>query len=100
MSNRELTPISYLVLGLVASGPATSYELKQKVAGSVGFMWSFPHSALYAEPPRLVGLGLLADQREEHGRRRRIFTITDRGLAELGHWLREPTSEPPELRDL
>jgi DNA-binding PadR family transcriptional regulator len=100
MSNRELSPVSYLVLGLVACGAATSYELKQRVANSVGFMWSFPHSALYAEPPRLVGLGLLADEREDHGRRRRIYTITDQGRAELEAWLREPASEHPELRDL
>src|SRR5215471_2409789 len=100
MSNHELTPVSYLVLGLVACGASTSYELKQKVASSVGFMWSFPHSALYAEPGRLVGLGLLADRQEEHGRRRRLYTITDDGREELEQWLREPAADPPQLRDL
>jgi DNA-binding PadR family transcriptional regulator len=100
MSNADLTPISYLVLGLVACGASTSYELKQKVAGSVGFMWSFPHSALYAEPARLAGLGLLDELREEHGRRRRVYTITDAGRAALDEWLHEPTSQPPQLRDL
>ena len=79
MSSRELTPVSYLVLGLVAAGATTSYELKQKVAGSVGYMWTFPHSALYAEPSRLVTLGLLDEEREQHGRRRRIYTITHAG---------------------
>src|SRR5215469_9710706 len=100
VSTRELTPVSYLVLGLVASEASTSYELKQKVADSVGFMWSFPHSALYAEPARLVGLGLLSDRQEDHGRRRRLYTITDEGRAELEGWLREPAAEPPQLRDL
>jgi DNA-binding PadR family transcriptional regulator len=100
VSTRDLTPVSYLVLGLVACGAATSYELKQKVASSVGFMWSFPHSALYAEPTRLVELGLLSEQQEEHGRRRRVYTITDEGRAELERWLREPATDPPQLRDL
>jgi DNA-binding PadR family transcriptional regulator len=100
LSSRDLSPVSYLVLGLVACGASTSYELKQKVADSVGFMWSFPHSALYAEPARLVGLGLLADEQEEHGRRRRLYTITDDGRAALEGWLREPATEPPQLRDL
>ena len=63
-------------------------------------MWSFPHSALYAEPARLVHLGLLADEREEHGRRRRLYALTGEGRSELERWLREPTSEPPQLRDL
>jgi DNA-binding PadR family transcriptional regulator len=100
MSNGEPTPVSYLVLGLVACGASTSYELKQKVAGSVGYMWSFPHSALYAEPARLVGLGLLDERREDHGRHRRIYTITAAGREALETWLGEPTSEPPQLRDL
>ncbi len=100
MSNPELTPVSYVVLGLVACGASTSYELKQKVASSVGFMWSFPHSALYAEPGRLVELGLLTEEREEHGRRRRLYALTDEGQAALERWLREPPSDPPQLRDL
>ena len=100
MSNPELTPVSYLVLGLIACGATTSYELKQRVANSVGFMWSFPHSALYAEPTRLVELGLLSERQEEHGRRRRVYTITHEGRAELERWLREPATDPPQLRDL
>ena len=100
MSNRELTPVSYLVLGLIACGATTSYELKQRVANSVGFMWSFPHSALYAEPARLVDLGLLAEERELLSRRRRLYTITPAGRDELERWLREPTFEQPQLRDL
>ena len=100
MSNPELTPVSYLVLGLVACGASTSYELKQKVASSVGFMWSFPHSALYAEPARLVHVGLLTEEKEEHGRRRRLYALTDEGRAELDRWLLEPPTEPPQLRDL
>ena len=56
---------------------------QQKVASSVGFMWSFPHSALYAEPARLVHLGLLTEVREEHGRRRRLYALTGEGRSEL-----------------
>ncbi len=100
MSTPELTPVSYLVLGLVACGATTSYDMKQEVAKSVGYMWSFPHSALYAEPGRLVGLGLLAEEREDHGRRRHLYTLTAAGREALEAWLREPTSEPPQLRDL
>jgi DNA-binding PadR family transcriptional regulator len=100
MSNRELTPVSYLVLGTIACGATTSYELKQKVASSVGYMWSFPHSALYAEPARLAELGLLTEEREPLGRRRRHYALTPAGRDELERWLREPTFEPPQLRDL
>jgi PadR family transcriptional regulator AphA len=99
MSNSQLTPVSYVVLGLVAQGATTSYDMKQKAARSVGYFWSFPHSQLYAEPARLVELGLLAEEREQRGRRRHTYTITAAGNAALDEWLRQPTSEPTQVRD-
>jgi PadR family transcriptional regulator AphA len=100
MSRSTLTPVSYLVLGFIAYGPATPYDLKRMVAESVGHFWMFPHSQLYAEPARLVKLGLLAEEQEEHGRRRRVYSITEAGRRALEAWLREPTSEPPQIRDI
>ncbi len=74
MAGIALTPVSYLVLGEVARrGSATPYELKVAVAGSIGNCWSFPHAQLYKEPPRLAAAGLLSEEREESGRRRRSF---------------------------
>jgi PadR family transcriptional regulator AphA len=97
----ELTPTSYLVLGLLArEGPSTPYDLKRRVGATLGHVWSFPHTQLYTEPARLVDLGLVAEQREQRGRRRRIFTITDDGLAAVRDWLDRPSGEPTELRDL
>ena len=100
-AGRSLTPTSYLVLGLLArEGPSTPYELKGHVAATIGHFWSFPHALLYKEPPRLVGLGLLTEERELDGRRRRLFTITDAGRQALRAWLGEPATQPTELRDL
>jgi DNA-binding PadR family transcriptional regulator len=96
-----LTPTSYLVLGLVHAYPgSTSYDLKVIVAGSIGYFWPFPHSQLYAEPARLVELGLLSDDRETTGRKRRRFTITTTGVDALERWLARPAAAPTEIRDL
>ena len=96
----HLTSTSYLVLGLIErEGPSTPYELKRHVAATIGHFWSFPHALLYKEPPRLVELGLLTEHREADGRRRRLFTITDRGRAAVRAWLATPAREPTELRD-
>jgi DNA-binding PadR family transcriptional regulator len=96
----QLSPTSYLVLGLLArEGPSTPYDLKRYVAATMGHLWSFPHALLYAEPPRLVALGLGTETQEEHGRRRRTFTITSDGVDALRAWLRIPSLEPTELRD-
>ena len=98
---RKLTTTSYVVLGLVAARqPITSYEMKRNVARSIGYFWPFPHSQLYAEPARLVGLGLLQEDVEESGRKRRRFRITEAGQLALSGWLAEPASEPTEIRDL
>ena len=100
MSTEQLTPTACLVLGLLArEGPSTPYDLKRHVAATLGHFWSFPHSLLYGEPARLAGLGLLSEEREDGGRRRRIFTITPAGLEALREWLGRPSREPTELRD-
>jgi len=101
MSNRQLTPVSYLVLGLVErAGEATPYALKQAVATSVGYFWSFSHSQLYLEAAGLAAAGLLDEDREEGGRRRRSYRLTPAGRQALQAWLRKPTEVQPEVRDL
>lgn len=101
MSTVPLTPTSYLVLGYLDSvGAATPYELKQLVAGGVGHFWSFPHSQLYSEPNRLAQAGLVTEQREQTGRRRRLFAITDTGRVALRDWVAEPNVDQQEIRDL
>lgn len=97
----QLTPTSYLVLGLIArEGPSTPYDLKRHVTATIGHFWSFPHALLYKEPPRLAELGLLTEKRELVGRRRRLFTITSAGRRALKTWLRLPSRQTTELRDL
>ncbi|MGH8917396.1 MAG: helix-turn-helix transcriptional regulator, partial [Actinomycetes bacterium] len=72
-----LSPSAYVVLGLLDEyGDATPYALDRTIRQSVGNFWSFPRSQLYAEAARLVRLGLVAEEREESGRRRRSLSIT------------------------
>jgi PadR family transcriptional regulator, regulatory protein AphA len=101
MSRPDLTPVSYVVLGLVArDGPSTPYALKTAVGRGIAHFWQFPHSQIYAETERLGRLGLLAEEREHTGRRRRSYRITAEGRAALAEWLAEPATEPPQLRSL
>jgi DNA-binding PadR family transcriptional regulator len=96
----RLTPVSYIVLGLIdAAGEATPYQLKQAVAASVGNLWSVQHAQLYSEPERLTKAGLLAEEREESGRRRKRYRATDAGRTALAEWLRTPPEGFTELRD-
>lgn len=97
----KLTPTSFIVLGLIErAGAATPYELKATVNRSVGNFWSLQHAQLYTETERLTKAGYLAEEREETGRRRRRYTITDAGRAALTDWRAEAPTTVSELRDL
>ncbi len=85
---------------MLCHGPATSYDLKRRVAGTIGNFWAFAHSQLYDEPARLAESGLVTSSIEQGGRRRRTYSITDEGRAALGSWLGAPTPEETEVRDL
>ncbi|HEY0631323.1 MAG TPA: PadR family transcriptional regulator [Thermoleophilaceae bacterium] len=103
MAKRDirLTPTSYIVLGLIAAaGRATPYELKQMHASGIGGFWTLNHAQLYAEPDRLVEGGFLTVEREEHGRRRKLYEVTAAGHAALRDWLAKPSDEFTELRDV
>ena len=100
MPARKLTNTSYIVLGLLELfGQATPYELKARMAGSVGDFWSVQHAQLYSEPERLAADGLVTEEREETGRRRRRYAITRAGRDALDAWRAEPSSAFTELRD-
>ena len=98
----KLTPTSYIVLGLLdaaAPAEATPYDLKQVMAVSVDNFWSTPHAQVYREPERLAAGGFVTERREETGRRRRFYAITDRGRAALQEWRGKAPDDLPELRD-
>lgn len=101
MTVERLNPISYVLLGALQSmGPATPYELKQRIGETIAFFWSFSHAQFYGEPTRLAEMGLVTEDQEPSGRRRRVFAITDAGREALRAWFDEPTTTRREIRDL
>src|SRR3954462_10780100 len=103
MTKRDirLTPTSYVVLGLIRSAKrATPYDLKQMHASGLGGVWALNHAQRYAEPDRLVEGGYLQVEREEGGRRRKLYELTAAGRDALDDWLASPSDEFTELRDL
>ncbi|MFZ0042244.1 MAG: PadR family transcriptional regulator, partial [Solirubrobacteraceae bacterium] len=100
MSTRPPSETSYAVLALVGMlEPATPYQLKQVAQVSLLNFWSIPHTQLYTECTRLTDLGLLDEQREQTGRRRRVYRVTPAGREALEQWREEPQTELQELRD-
>ena len=96
----RLTDTSHAVLGLLDQcGPATPYQLKQIAQVSIFHFWAIPHTQIYTECSRLAEAGLVSERREESGRRRRIYSLTDAGRKELQAWLDDPEADMYEIRD-
>jgi DNA-binding PadR family transcriptional regulator len=100
VSTPRLTTTSFIVLGLVEqSEPATPYDLKRIAQLSVFKFWTLPHTQLYTECERLASVGYLDEEREEHGRRRRLFRLTESGRGALEQWRADPVVEESLVRD-
>ena len=62
---------------------------------ALGLFWPRAESNLYAEPKKLVRLGLASASPEAVGRRpRTVYSITDEGRRALEAWAAEPPDEP------
>jgi PadR family transcriptional regulator AphA len=96
----KLTSTSYVVLGLLdVFGDSTPYDLKRALEKSVQNFWPVPHTTFYAEPERLAGAGYLTVEQEAGGRRRKVYSLTDKGRKAVRDWAAAPTAAPPQLHD-
>ena len=94
-STRELTTTSYVLLGLLAIRPWSTYELAKQMRRNFHYFWPRAESNLYAEPLRLVSGGWAKARSQPVGRRRRtVYSITAKGRRALGQWLGVPAAAP------
>ncbi|MDG9722110.1 MULTISPECIES: PadR family transcriptional regulator [unclassified Streptomyces] len=95
-----LSASAYVVLGLLEQqGATTPYALDREIQQSVGNFWSFPRSQIYAEAARLVRRGLVVEERESTGRRRRTLSLTQAGRDTLAEWLTGAAGHDTDIRD-
>ncbi|MDQ3889136.1 MAG: PadR family transcriptional regulator [Actinomycetota bacterium] len=84
--------LAYALLGLLAAGPRSGYQLAQIFQRSLAHTWSARHSQIYPTLAQLRDDGLIR-QSESGPRNRKTYEITEAGLAEVRHWLRETEPE-------
>jgi PadR family transcriptional regulator, regulatory protein AphA len=100
VSTPALTTTQHLILTTIAwRGPCTPYELKDYFQRVVRTLVDVPHTMLYTEPPKLAALGLVHEEREETGRRRKTYSITEAGMEVVRAWLASPPSRDPSTED-
>jgi PadR family transcriptional regulator AphA len=89
----------YVILGMLALGARTGYDVKSIVDRSTRFFWAASYGQIYPELRRLEDAGLIqGESSPTGGRKRREYTLTDPGQAELVRWL-GGAAQMPELRD-
>jgi DNA-binding PadR family transcriptional regulator len=101
MVRDELPATSYAVLGMLSfAGELSGYDLRQWSRSLRFFYWSPAQSQIYGELRRLEKLGLVAHREvEQEGRPdKRLYRITEAGLAELRRWQEVVPVDPPVLK--
>ena len=90
MKRTAVTPV---VLGLLALGARSGYDIKATVDRSTRFFWAASYGQIYPELRRLEAEGLIAGKDAPNGARgRRIYELTPSGRKALEAWLLGPTA--------
>ncbi|NKI24421.1 DUF4180 domain-containing protein [Paenibacillus dendritiformis] len=92
--------IKYAILGLLSWKPATGYELKKIFEDSSAMYWSGNNNQIYKSLVQLLNDGLVTNEvkHQESSPSKKIYSITEEGLARLKDWvLEEP--DVPELKN-
>jgi DNA-binding PadR family transcriptional regulator len=98
----RLTTTEYAILGLLAVGESSGYDLARAADRSIAYMWAPSRSQIYKVLPRLVAWGLAASREvEQRGRPdKAVYRITQAGRATLRTWLEDDTEDPERGADL
>jgi PadR family transcriptional regulator AphA len=92
--------IKHALLGFLSWRPFTGYELKKMIASSESLYWSGNNNQIYTTLVQIHQEGLVTNevQQQEHYPARKVYTITEKGLAELRAWVLSPP-ELPQLKN-
>ena len=96
----ELSPTGRVILGMIAFGKRTGYDIKTFVDRTTRYFWAASYGQIYPELKRLEDQGLVRGRPEPSGgRARTVYELTDAGQAALEHWLGAEDEPSYELRD-
>ena len=93
----SVSTLGYALLGALAREPLSGYDLARQMKVPVGFFWSAQRSQIYPELARLEKQRLVTHQRIEQQDRpdKKVYSITEAGLAALKQWVTKPAETPP-----
>ncbi len=96
----DLSPTGRVILGMLALGNRTGYDIKQVVDKSTRRFWAASYGQIYPELRRLEEQGLVRGRPEPSGgRARTAYELTETGEAVLREWLASDDELVYEVRD-
>lgn len=78
--------LRFALLGLLAEGPASGWDLSHRFDEVLGAVWPAGHPQIYGELRKMEAEGLIEID-SEGPRGRKAYRITDAGLAAVRDWL-------------
>jgi PadR family transcriptional regulator, regulatory protein AphA len=99
VGREKIMTIEYAILGFLSWRPLSGYDLKKLFADSGTFYWSGNNNQIYRTLVQVhrEGLVSLEVQRQESYPDRKVYSLTDKGRAQLRDWVLS-APEPPQLR--
>src|SRR5437763_13932853 len=96
----DLAPTARVILGMLALGKRSGYDIKQFVDKSTRHFWAASYGQIYPELKRLEDEGLIRGHEEPTGgRARTLYQLTEAGHEALRGWLGAADEPLYELRD-
>jgi PadR family transcriptional regulator AphA len=97
-----MTTLGYALLTLLARTPSSGYDLGRRLKDPIGFFWHARYNQIYPELAHLEAQGLIVHELVEQSDRpdKKVYTITETGLAALRRWATEPPEEAPARSEL
>ncbi|MFT4081374.1 MAG: PadR family transcriptional regulator [Nocardioides sp.] len=90
----RLSPSAYAMLGFLAFGEASGYDLRRVAADTVANFWAAADSQIYPALTQLEAAGLVTSTDQPGSRGRQVYRITPEGERALDDWLRQPARAP------
>src|SRR5258707_11150881 len=100
LSPVELNATGRVILGMIAFGKRTGYDIKAFVDKTTRYFWAASYGQIYPELRRLEEQGLVRGRPEPSGgRARTVYELTEAGQIALQQWLESDEEPLYELRD-
>ena len=79
----------YALLGMLANGPASGYDIKKAMQQTTNHFWAEGDGAIYPILKQLLAEDLvtLSIENADTGKPKKVYAVTEDGLASLHDWL-------------